>query len=84
VVSVQISYHPGWRARANGQTVPLLRDALGLIWLAPACQGPCELELDYDGGWELRLSRYISSATVALLLALIVIAAMKRRHASLA
>lgn len=84
VVSVQISYHPGWRARANGQTVPLLRDALGLIWLAPACQGPCDLELDYDGGWELRLSRYISSATVALLLALIVIAAMKRRHASLA
>jgi hypothetical protein len=83
-VSVQMSYHPGWHASANGHTVPLLRDGLGLIWLAPDCQGPCELELDYDGGWELRLSRLISCAAIALLLALAIFSAMKRRHASVA
>jgi hypothetical protein len=83
-VSVQVSYHPGWHARVNGRTLPLRRDGLGLMWFAPDCQGTCDLELNFDGGWELRLSRYISFAAVALLLLLTVFAAMKHRDASLA
>ena len=79
-VSVQISYHPGWHARANGRTVPLRADGLGLIWLAPDCQGSCELELDYDGGWELRLSRYISFAAIAMLVLLPLGLALFRRQ----
>ena len=81
-VSVQVSYHPGWHARANGHAIPLLRDGLGLMWLAPDCQGPCEIELDYGGGWELRLSWLISVAAIALLIALPIFAAWKHRHAS--
>jgi len=79
-VSVQISYHPGWHARANGHTVPLRADGLGLMWLAPDCQGSCELELDYDGGWELRLSRYISFAALAMLVLLPLGLALLRRQ----
>ncbi|MBL8294685.1 MAG: hypothetical protein JNN08_22765, partial [Bryobacterales bacterium] len=46
VVSVQINYHPGWRARANGQPVAVERDGLGLVLLRPRC-GECEIELEF-------------------------------------
>lgn len=80
-ISIQMSYHPGWHARAEGHDTALHADGLGLMWLVPACQGPCELELDYDGGWELRLSRYISFAVLAMLVALPIIVAVKHRRA---
>jgi hypothetical protein len=68
-VSVQVSYHPGWHAKAGNRSVEVRRDGLGLMWLRPACSGPCEIQLDYDGGWELRLCRYLSyTALCALLL----------------
>ncbi|MEO7143259.1 MAG: hypothetical protein ABI165_07110 [Bryobacteraceae bacterium] len=72
VVSVQVSYHAGWRATAGGRTIPVGKDGLGLMWLRPQCAGLCEIQLDYDGGWELRLLRCLSFAaiTVMLLLAL--------------
>jgi hypothetical protein len=51
----------------------LHKDGLGLLWLDPGCQGPCEVRLDYDGGWELRLGRYLSfAAMVTLVLASLV------------
>ena len=48
----------------------LRRDGLGLIWVHPGCNGPCEVQLDYDGGWELRLCRWLSVLAVAGLLSL--------------
>ena len=69
-ISIQISYHPGWHARSNSQVIPLHSDGLGLIWLDPQCHGPCQVELEYDGGWELRVSRYISFTTIAALILL--------------
>lgn len=64
-VSVQVTHHRGWRARANGRSVPVQADALGLMWLEPSCSGRCELELEYTGGWELRLCR--ASSLLALI-----------------
>jgi hypothetical protein len=75
-ISVQVSYHPGWHAKAGNRTVELHRDGLGLMWLRPECSGPCEIQLDYDGGWELRLCRYLSFAAVALLLLVV----LRSRH----
>jgi hypothetical protein len=69
-ISVQVSYHPGWRATVAGRSCPLKPDALGLLWLTPECSGPCEVQLDYNGGWELRLSRLVSYAAFAALLAI--------------
>ncbi len=80
-ISIQISYHPGWHARASGHTVPLHADGLGLMWLDPGCRGPCEVDLDYDGGWELRLSRYVSFAAIAALVLLPLGLVLKRRPA---
>ena len=71
-LSVQVSYHPGWHARAGNQALPVARDGLGLMFLRPNCSGACDIQLDYDGGWELRLCRYLSfSAIMALLLFLL-------------
>jgi hypothetical protein len=64
-VSVQISYHPGWHATVDGRTRELHKDGLGLMWLRTGVRGPCEILLDYDGGWELRLCRWLSWTAVA-------------------
>jgi hypothetical protein len=64
-ISFQVSYHPGWHARAGGQDRTLNRDGLGLMWLRPGCAGSCEIVLDYDGGAELRICRWISYAAIA-------------------
>jgi hypothetical protein len=66
-ISIQVSYHPGWHWRVNGQERPLYRDGLGLIWLRPESSGPCEVQLDYDGGAELLACRYLSYSALAVL-----------------
>jgi hypothetical protein len=67
-ISIQVSYHPGWHAKAGNRAVEVHRDGLGLMWLRPGCSGLCELQLDYDGGWELRLCRYLSYTALGALL----------------
>lgn len=79
-ISVQMSYHPGWQAQAMGRKIPVRADGLGLMWLNPECNGPCEIELSYEGGWEIRLSRYISFTVIGALVLAPLIAAVRRRR----
>jgi hypothetical protein len=67
VVSVQVSYHPGWHAKSGGREIAVHQDGLGLMWLESA--GPAEIVMDYDGGFELRLFRAITIAALIGLLA---------------
>jgi hypothetical protein len=77
-ISLQVSWHPGWHARVGSRAIPLKKDGLGLLWLDPRCQGPCDVQLNYIGGWELRLGHYLSfSAIVSLVLASLVAARKK-------
>lgn len=62
-VSVQITYHPGWRALANGKTCQVSGDGLGQMVLEPACSGDCKLDLIYDGGLEMRVATMVSAAS---------------------
>jgi hypothetical protein len=64
-VSVQETYHPGWHATVAGSPCKIFKDGLGLMWLRPGCEGSCEIVLDYDGGWELRLCRWLSWLAIA-------------------
>ena len=60
VLSVQISYHPGWHASVDGQPRRAFRDHLGQLAVAPACDGPCRVEIAFDGGAEMYAARLIS------------------------
>lgn len=66
-VTVQVTYHPGWHATVAGKPQKVFKDGLGLMWLHPDCNGACEVVLDYDGGWELRICRWLSWLAIALL-----------------
>ncbi len=77
VVSVQVSYHPGWHAKSAGRKIPIYRDGLGLMWLEST--GPSEIILDYDGGWELRLCRWLTYLALAALLVFSLSRVVRRR-----
>ena len=63
-ISIQISYHSGWQAAINGRPAAVHRDGLGLIWLHPDRAGPAVVDMRYDGGWELRLCRWLGLAAM--------------------
>ncbi|MBZ5632761.1 MAG: hypothetical protein LAO55_06470 [Acidobacteriia bacterium] len=59
VLSLQISYDPGWRATANGAAIPTQKDALGFLVLKPDCHGSCTIDLIYDGGLQRRVMDFL-------------------------
>jgi hypothetical protein len=59
VISFQIAYHGGWRAQVNGSPRPLRADSAGLMLLEPECNGPCRVDLVYDGGREMLAARLL-------------------------
>ena len=65
ILSVQVTEHPGWHATTGGRKLRIQKDGLGLIWMETGCSGPCEVQMDYDGGWELRICRWISWLALA-------------------
>ncbi|MDQ6664664.1 MAG: hypothetical protein M3Z23_09755 [Acidobacteriota bacterium] len=60
LLSVQESYHTGWRAAVNGSRKKVTFDGLGLMVIEPDCNGPCVVELMYDGGVEMRIAGWLS------------------------
>lgn len=76
VISVQISYHPGWSAVVNGQPRAVRADGLGQMIVDPKCTGICRIDLNYDGGAEMRVARRLPW----IVLALFGIAALRSRR----
>ncbi len=64
-ISVQTNYFPGWRAKVNGSERRVFADALGLMAIAPQCNGPCNVEVTYNGGPE-RIAALAASGLVTL------------------
>jgi hypothetical protein len=60
VLSVQVSYVPGWKAKAKGREVPVAKDAIGLMVLSPNCDGPCEVDLEFGLTPEAEICRTLS------------------------
>jgi hypothetical protein len=69
VISTQINYHPGWHARAGGESLPIFADGLGFMAIDPKCSGDCEVTLEFDGGVEAELCWAASAAVLLLALA---------------
>jgi hypothetical protein len=74
ILSVQITYSPGWHVKVNGARRRIQKDALGLMTIVPDCTGPCTILLNYDGGLEARLTQIAAIATLLALLGLCLIA----------
>lgn len=77
VVSVQVTYHPGWRAEVNGVRRPVRGDKLGLIVIEPECEGRCTIDLVYDGGIEMKIAK---AASLSGLFGCLLWAAFRRRR----
>ena len=82
VVSVQMAWHKGWHATANGKPAPVLRDAIGLMYMDPGVRGLCRIQMFYDGGIEMRLAKWICFLTFLVLIAASVRTLICRRSSS--
>ena len=47
VVAIQVTYDPRWTATANGRSISVERDGIGLMTLRPQCDGPCQIQLTF-------------------------------------
>ncbi len=70
VLSLQVTYDPGWRATSGGHSLAVGRDALGLMVIHPQCAGECSIDLEFDPGPYRLATLAVSLATVATLLGL--------------
>lgn len=66
VVSLQVSWDPGWHASMNGMNLAIGRDALGFMVLEPGCDKRCAIDLVYDGGMQGRLAELLCAAGVGV------------------
>jgi hypothetical protein len=64
VISIQTTYDPGWTALAGGKRARVAPDGLGMSVIHPACVGPCSVDFVFSGGWERKLCRALSIATI--------------------
>jgi hypothetical protein len=70
VIATQVTFHPGWHASVGGNPQQVYSDGLGFLVVKPACQGPCELTVWYDGGPEWHITSAVSIATMLLVVLL--------------
>jgi hypothetical protein len=86
LLSVQVTYDEGWRARANGAARPVRPDGLGEMIVDTGCSGACRVDLEYVGAPDLRVARVVSPLALASGLVWIVLGAVpwgwRRRPAS--
>ncbi len=83
VISVQITYDPGWRARIGKRVVPLRADQLGFIAIEPQCAGECTIDLEFQGGAERNVTLAVSLLAVVGLLAMLLRSALPGRKAEM-
>ena len=80
VISVQMSYDPGWTATVAGEGRRIFGDQLGQLVIEPACAGPCTVVLNFDGGLEMRVARIVSWGALAGGLGFVIADWARRRY----
>jgi hypothetical protein len=61
ILSAQVAWDRGWRASVHGEARRLWQDKLGQMAVEPLCNGPCTVDLAYDGGTEQQGARWLSA-----------------------
>jgi hypothetical protein len=70
VLSVQITYDPGWEARIGDRKVKTTTDGLGFLLIDPGCSD-CAIDLEFTGGRERTIALAVSIFTLLALLGLL-------------
>lgn len=65
LLSIQVTWDEGWRARVNGEPRRVWGDKLGQVVIEPRCAGPCTVDLSYTGGFELLFARILCVLALA-------------------
>ncbi len=65
LISVQVTWDQGWKARVRGEPRRVWGDTLGQIVVEPRCSGPCTVDLSYDGGREMLFARIASGLALS-------------------
>lgn len=68
VISVQMTWMPGWRASVAGREIPVHGDQLGQMILEPACPAVCVVEASYGVTTEAWICRILSGMAALSLL----------------
>ena len=66
ILSIQITYDPGWQARIGNQKVKAAADGLGFLLIDPSCSD-CSIDLDFTGGSERKVALAVSILTLLAL-----------------
>ena len=78
---VQATWDKGWKASVNGETRVTRSDVLGQMIIEPHCNGPCVVDLVYDGGSELRIARILQALALAGAALWLIVVHFRRRVA---
>jgi hypothetical protein len=80
LLSVQVTYHPGWRARVNGVARRVMKDPIGLLLIAPECEGPCVVDLEYGADTEMLVALTLSWTALLGALAWMIVPPLRMRY----
>lgn len=64
VISVQVSFDRGWKARVNGVEKKITEDPLGMMVIDPGCSGECVVDLRYEDDREMRIAKILCVVTL--------------------
>jgi hypothetical protein len=78
LVSVQITYHPGWRATVAGRPQRTSSDALGLLVIHPECVGNCMIDLAWTPTAEAKWTKLAMVLGLLTLVAWVAFPALRR------
>jgi hypothetical protein len=81
LLSVQVTYHPGWRARVNHAVRRVMKDPVGLLLIAPECEGRCVVDLEYADDAEMRVARIASWTAMAAAIVWVIASLLRRNRA---
>jgi hypothetical protein len=70
VISLQVTYHPGWHAAVNGSPLRVEKDGLGFMTIEPARAGPCSVALTFEGGIEAAATHWVAATVLFLFVSL--------------